>query len=525
MTNLELASSLFSALAASGVREAVVCGGSRNAPLIVAIAGRDDVHLWSHFEERSAGFFALGRARATHAPVAVITTSGTAAAELLPAAIEAHYSGVPLILVTADRPQSHRGTGAPQAIEQAGLFGPYAVRADLAVGAGLSLPPWDRRGPLHLNVAFDEPLIEGQLAIERGDPIPAARPKWIDSADAARRVGEFLESHPDTLLLAGALDESEREEVAGLAKRSRLPLYAEPLSGLRQRPVLGNRLEAGERILPFAGAGAVLRLGGVPVCRFWRDLDEARLDVPVLSVSSLPFSGLARGEHLPCDLGATLQRVDVKPSLNTAIRRDRAMSIVLDQLLRRERTSEPGMIRALSEIIPEGSLVFLGNSLAIREWDLAARRDRDHEMVANRGANGIDGELSTFLGLSAPGREAWCLVGDLTALYDMASLWMLEQLSEDLALRIVVINNGGGRIFSRVPSLHRLERSARERLFENAHRVRFESWAAMWDTPYRAWSSVPPQGALPKRAVIELLPDAEAGSRFWSEWDAAWAKS
>lgn len=525
MTNLELASSLCSTLVASGVREAVVCGGSRNAPLIVALAAREDVHLWSHFEERSAAFFALGRTRATGSPVAVVTTSGTAAAELLPAAIEAHYSGAPLILVTADRPERHRGTGAPQAIEQRGLFGPYALHAHLTAGAAHALPSWDRCGPLHLNVAFDEPLIEGRVEIAEGAPIPAAALDLVDPADAAGRVTEFLESHPDTLLLAGALAKGEREAVAGLARRSRLPLYAEPLSGLRQRRDLENLLGAGERILPLAGAGAVLRLGGVPACRFWRDLDETRLGVPVLSLSSLPFSGLARGAHLRCDLGEALPRVEARPSLNTAIERDRAMAAVLDDLLRREPASEPGMIRALSEIIPEGSLVFLGNSLPIREWDLAARRDRDHEIAANRGANGIDGEISAFLGMASPEREAWCIVGDLTALYDLASPWILGQLPGSVRLRIVVINNGGGRIFSRVPSLRLLERSARERLFENAHRIRFDAWAAMWDLPCLAWSSVPAQPALPARAVIELVPDPEAGSRFWDEWDSAWARS
>ena len=135
---------------AAGVTDVCVCAGSRNSPLLVVLGARADVRLFSFVDERSAAFFALGRAKALDAPVAVVTTSGTAAAELLPAAIEAHYSGIPLILITADRPARFRGTGAPQSIEQEGLFGVYAET---------SMETWTRKRPLHINIAFDEPLL------------------------------------------------------------------------------------------------------------------------------------------------------------------------------------------------------------------------------------------------------------------------------------------------------------------------------------------------------------------------------
>jgi 2-succinyl-5-enolpyruvyl-6-hydroxy-3-cyclohexene-1-carboxylate synthase len=153
MTNLAAARALIDELRAAGVDDFCVCGGSRNAPLIAAlnvVAGfsppmpaEAGIHIWSFVDERSAAFFALGRAKLTGRPAAVVTTSGTAAAELLPAAIEAYYSGVPLILITADRPARYRGTGAPQAIEQEGLFGIYATGS-----------------VRHINIEFDEPLID-----------------------------------------------------------------------------------------------------------------------------------------------------------------------------------------------------------------------------------------------------------------------------------------------------------------------------------------------------------------------------
>jgi len=149
MSNLDLARRLIDVVRGFGVVDFCVCSGSRNAPLIAAVSSPAG-HAYSFVDERSAAFFALGRAKRDERPVAVITTSGTAAAELLPAAIEAYYSGVPLVLITADRPARYRGTGAPQAIEQSAIFGVYAER---------SLRDWNRRMPLHINVEFDEPLL------------------------------------------------------------------------------------------------------------------------------------------------------------------------------------------------------------------------------------------------------------------------------------------------------------------------------------------------------------------------------
>ena len=169
MTNLAAARAIIERLRGAGVTDFCVCGGSRNAPLLAVLAelavGRSPlagepsaangqqptVNVFSFVDERAAAFFALGRAKRDGKPVAVITTSGTAAAELLPAAIEAYYSGAALVLITADRPARFRGTGAPQSIEQPGLFGVYAAT---------DFPGWNRRVPLHLNVEFDEPLID-----------------------------------------------------------------------------------------------------------------------------------------------------------------------------------------------------------------------------------------------------------------------------------------------------------------------------------------------------------------------------
>jgi 2-succinyl-5-enolpyruvyl-6-hydroxy-3-cyclohexene-1-carboxylate synthase len=181
---------------------------------------------------------------------------------------------------------------------------------------------------------------------------------------------------------------------------------------------------------------------------------------------------------------------------------DRAQAARIQSILDDEPQSELAMIRELSRTIPHGARVYLGNSLPIREWDLVATREpRGFTYEANRGANGIDGQLSTFFGQCERGRENVCVVGDLTAIYDSNAPWIVPQL--EASFRIVIINNAGGRIFDRVASLAGMDR----KLIVNAHDFRFDQWAAMWRIEDR---------------VTELRPDAEASRRAWERYDALW---
>ena len=160
MSNVRMAQEIVEQLNAVGVSEFCLCPGGRNSPFVVVLEKTNGIQCTTHFEERSASFFALGRIKNHGRPVAIVTTSGTAAAELLPATIEAYYSGLPLVLVTADRPRRDRGTGAPQAIEQVGLYTKYVTKEwDIANGEALDCSGWEKNFPCHLNVCFDEPLV------------------------------------------------------------------------------------------------------------------------------------------------------------------------------------------------------------------------------------------------------------------------------------------------------------------------------------------------------------------------------
>ncbi len=316
------------------------------------------------------------------------------------------------------------------------------------------------------------------------------------------------------LVLIGGLAARDHDRVRDFALRLNAPVYAEPLSGLREDSDLEPLLLRNERILASGGFTRVIRVGNVPTLRFWRDLDEKLREMPVVSYSTLRFRGLSRGDVNGLDeLPRNVQRLERDGEL---FARDRECAGKLDRILEVEPESELALIRGLSLDLPAGSRIYLGNSLPVREWDLVAtREDRRYVLEANRGANGIDGQLSTFFGWCSPEALNVAIVGDLTALYDLNAPWIVPQLDAGVEFQIYVVNNKGGRIFSRVPSLRTLSDDTRERLIENTHAISFEHWAAMWNLAYNNHDA--------SRAVIELMPDADATARVWQRFDELWS--
>lgn len=525
----------------TGVREFIICAGARNSALLVLLAAIPGLRLWHHFEERSAAFFALGRILDHENPVAVITTSGTAAAELLPAVIEAHYQGLPLIALTADRPAHYRKSGAPQAIEQEALFGPYPTLAlditapFLPAEVPARLAVWDHRGPLHVNLCLEEPTASDLTplrlagsAIHIPDKIhprhgtPKRLPHPPPGNPAARPSAPPILTK-SSLVLVGDLLSSEIPLVETWLKSLPCPMHAEAASGLRESPALTHRLlRGGDEILTKISPDSVIRIGGVPSCRFWRDLEHNQ-KIPVTHFTRSGHPGLARPSTVrPIEDIASFSQDTRHPAgaMAEPPANQQNPAAILTNYLEAHPDAEPALIRQLSSQIPAGSVFFTGNSLAIRQWNLCADTTQVHHARALRGANGIDGNLSAFLGLAADAEEAWCLVGDLTALYDPAALWMLAQLTLP-KLRIVIIQNAGGQIFSQLPSLAGLT-PFEKNLMENPHRISFAGWALQWNLEHRAiHGALPHLTNLPPRLVLELHPRAEATQQFRQAWQAA----
>lgn len=522
---------LLAELDALGVREFCVCAGARNAPLLDVLTRRGvDITIYSFYEERSAAFFALGRVMKTRKPVAVVTTSGTAVAELFPAVMEAHYQALPLVVVTADRPSRYRGSGSPQAVEQKGIFGEYVVR-EMEMEAGGDTHPAEglRRvdGPIHLNACLEEGLQSphadvGVIDSERSSPPPLPSSGTNESALSETHRHdwrEFWEQKGDLLVLVAGIHPDDVPQTRKWLMKLGAPVVAEAtanLSGDRSmRPLL---MRGGEQALKHLRPTRVLRLGAVPSWRWWRDLDS-REEVRVLNVSRAGFRGLARR-----DLVATVPwQILAESALELEVT-DRptvaSRSARLSECLETKPLSEPAWMRHLSHHIGAGATVFLGNSLPIREWNLAAGAPGDGtHFFANRGANGIDGLVSTWLGVGAEAEESWLIVGDLSALYDMGAPWVLPQLRKSRR-RIVVINNGGGKIFSRVSWLKHAGEDTK-RLMENPHSVSFEPWARMWGMDYRLLTDVEQLRSDDDNgdcAVWEVRPNAGQTEAFWNEW-------
>lgn len=504
MTQAQLIQQTLSTLVHFGVREVCIAAGARNAPLVSALLASKGVKIWHFFEERCAAFFALGRLMAERQPVAVLTTSGTAAAECLPATIEAYYQGLPLFLLTADRPKSYRGSGAPQAIEQRDLFGVYAqILGDWDVQDD-PLEMYQTRDdrPRHLNVCLDEPLEVHVAGVD------------FSSAQMSHSSHEATPLTLDCdLVLAGGLHPADVAQVAAFLVKLGAPIVAEATANLHRMTELQPLLiSGGERALQSAKPVHVLRLGSVPIWRWWREL-ETQPRIRITNITSTGFSGMARQENvvtLPWEAWQHAQPASTARSCGI---------LSFDPELEKFPLSEPAWLRHLLQVIPAGSRVFLGNSLPVREAGLVTHTaQRGVQFFANRGANGIDGIVSTFLGVSAAHQEeCWLILGDLSTLYDLAAPWVIAQMSH-LKLRLVIINNGGGKIFSRVSSLRALPDAARN-VIENRHTLGFEPWAKLWGMEYLlAEGAEDLADLLPVPIVIEIRPDPLQTEAFWRDW-------
>ncbi|XGC80501.1 2-succinyl-5-enolpyruvyl-6-hydroxy-3-cyclohexene-1-carboxylic-acid synthase [Bdellovibrio bacteriovorus] len=521
MTNMELAGKVIQELVRTGVREFILCAGARNSPLVNILDENKNLKVYSFFEERSAAFFGLGRIASTRRPVAIITTSGTAVAELIPAAVEGTYSSLPLIMVTADRPKHFRGTGAPQTIEQVGIFSYYnEVALDLdAENSHLSFKSLSWKKPIHVNVCFEEPLLDGPIpkieipTVSERTKLPGQLP-----LGTLKEMEDFLNTH-QPLVMVGILPEKAHNTVLEFLKQYKAPTYCEGISSLRGHPDLKDfEIRSGEqmihKVFKDGICDSVLRIGGVPTTRFWRDLEDKYKNIPVFSVSFNHYTGLSRPvEH--CNSLDLLSQVEFTHPHRENVKlniEDLALAEKVRALLMKYPKSEQGLIFGLSYKMKGGS-VYLGNSLPIREWDsCSAHEAMPVRVAANRGANGIDGQISTFLGWAHPETENWCLVGDLTAMYDLSSLWATSQL-DARKLRVVVINNGGGQIFSRMFN---------KDIFINKHQISFESWAKMWSWDYQKWTEIPDSTEFTDHQVIELVPDWDQTQSFWKEYEALW---
>jgi 2-succinyl-5-enolpyruvyl-6-hydroxy-3-cyclohexene-1-carboxylate synthase len=565
-SNTALASAFAEELARGGVRLAVVSPGSRSTPLAVALWRQPEIEVAVIVDERSAGFFALGASQASGEPVALLCTSGTALVNYHPAVAEADESAIPLLVLSADRPPELRGIGAGQTIDQIKPFsaavrwfcevGTHAADDDgllhyratacraLAVARGEVRP-----GPVHLNMPWREPLapVAVEEAVTATDPLalegrpdrPLTAVTRIDLEPSAFLLDEVAGHIGDAIsgvIVAGRqLDPELREPLAHLARVAGFPILADPTSQLRCGPHDRSHVVAAYDLLlrdeRFARATVpdfVLRFGDMPTSkplRAWlaaSGADEIVIDpdggwnepgrraAAILRAdpTELAAGWAARLDHEP------------RPGSETWIAAERTAQAALATEFEGtgagdsgQRTlTEPALHRALGFAHRDGDLVYTSSSMPIRDQEsFLVPTEADVNFLSNRGANGIDGLLSSGIGAArASGRPTTIVCGDLGLLHDLGGLAALRKVNTPV--RIVIIDNDGGGIFHFLPQEEALDPAEFEALLGTPRGVDAAKAAALFEIPHRPLASLAelPAALAAGSGLIEVKTDRRA---------------
>jgi 2-succinyl-5-enolpyruvyl-6-hydroxy-3-cyclohexene-1-carboxylate synthase len=444
-------------------------------------------------------------------PVAVVCTSGTAVAEFLPAVIESYYEQKPLILVTADRPKSFRGTGSPQTIDQKNIFGNYVENCfDLDIDSDMAQFKNQHfiNIPQHFNLCFDEPLVDSsEIAITEAKSKSRASQQFKISK--SQMTEPIIVSSP--LVIISGLSIFESSWVKNILLNFNIPVLAESTSNIWGRypaRLFVNEIQA-QKWIRNKLINSIIRIGSVPTTRIWRDLEKVYAQLPVYTFTDSPWTGLARKTEFFGKLG-NLEQLQITNVDQLVKNMNKNYSVQFLELLKRYPQSEISLVYALTQIC-QNERIYIGNSLPIREIDeLGLLGIKFQEVIANRGANGIDGQISTFLGGCQMDQKNWCLVGDLTALYDLQSLWALKYIP-NLNIRIIVINNSGGQIFSKIFG---------DNPFINPHAISFAHWAQMFgvhNISVKNPEDLNQETQFLGPLIIELIPDNHQSKKLQDE--------
>ncbi|SFA91772.1 2-succinyl-5-enolpyruvyl-6-hydroxy-3-cyclohexene-1-carboxylate synthase [Lentibacillus halodurans] len=510
-------------LARSGLTDVVISPGSRSTPLAMTMTEYPDMNQWIVIDERSAAFFALGMAKKKQRAVALVCTSGTAAANYFPAIVEAFYSRVPLLVLTADRPHELRDVGAPQSIGQIKLYGEYAKWFhEMALPeADDSMLTYARNkasrathtanegnpGPVHLNFPFREPLIP-DFSLERlwGERNERS---FYAAVDGKRRLdreqldklSRRLRSLQKGLIVCGPQTDKEfADAVTDFAAKWQLPVLADPLSQVRaghhNKDVLIESYDAilrSEAIRKQLKPDFIIRFGAMPVSKAYLFYVKEHSDIPQFVVENTAGyrepSGnqtewiYADATQLCHDLASQFAAGnDESEWLNTWQKMNQTTKNHLLSSDDMDAITEGEAIRSLMEVIPDESSIYVGNSMAVRDLDTFFMSTyKSVDVLANRGANGIDGMLSSGLGASAAGKPVTLVLGDLSFFHDMNGLLAAKHYG--LNITILVVNNNGGGIFSFLPQANQTQHF--ETLFGTPLDIDFHQAVSMYGGSYQ----------------------------------------
>lgn len=506
-------------LAHMGVRQVVISPGSRSTPLAMVMAEHPTLNIHVHIDERSAAFFALGIAKASGNPVALVCTSGTAVANYYPAIIEAYYARVPLVVITADRPHELRDVGAPQAIDQLHVYGSYVkwfvdmalpegneqmIRyAEMVAARAVSVASSVPKGPVHINVPLREPLVP-TINEPLFSPSSSARIVYKGNKHLCEEMIDELYAElsgvEKGVIICGDLHiEGFSDAVVKLAEALQYPILADPLSSLRtgthEKQWIVESYDAMLKCETFANhfvPDVVIRFGAMPVSKslyLWLQhhkqvkqivVDEAgQWRDPTLLLHALVEANEVQFCHELAKRASTATRssqwVSQWQQMNAHAKQ------ILLQAKDEKEMFEGKIFIELAQLLPDDATLFVGNSMPIRDADTFFMSSHKRiRLLANRGANGIDGVVSSALGASYVAQPLVLVIGDLSFYHDLNGL--LAAKLQQLHATIIVLNNNGGGIFSFLPQAN--EPKHFERLFGTPTDLSFQHVVNMYDGHY-----------------------------------------
>lgn len=497
-----------SELYAYGVREVVISPGSRSTPLAIAFEAHPNIKTWIHPDERSAAFFALGLIKGSERPVAILCTSGTAAANYTPAIAESQISRIPLIVLTSDRPHELRSVGAPQAINQVNMFANYInFQFDMPVADGsqemLNTINYQmqiasqylygpHRGPIHFNLPFREPLtpdLEMTENLKSEHKILPHYQKNIDIQD----IKNVLKDKKG-LIIVGDMQYQAVDQILTYATIHDLPILADPLSQLRKfnHPNVITTYDLLYRSHLNIDADFIIRVGKPVISKKLNQWLTRTNAFQILVQNNDKIDVFPTPPHISYEISANdfFRSLVNEPTVNRKDWIERWQSIeaqsrkAITQHMS-QATDESAFVSTLIQKLTKDDALFVSNSMPIRDVDNLLF-DSEVEVYANRGANGIDGVISTALGMAVHKRVT-LLIGDLAFYHDMNGLLMAKL--NDIHINIVILNNDGGGIFSYLPQKTAAEQYF-ERLFGTPTGLNFEYTAMLYDFSFKRLNNI-----------------------------------
>ncbi len=524
ISNTAWSRQIINALVAHGYTEFALCPGSRSTALTAAVAQHPECTSTMHFDERGQAFYALGHARVTGRPLPLVCTSGSAVANFFPAIVEASNDRVPMLVLTTDRPPELQDCGSNQTINQQRIFGGFSRYLELPCATS-HVPPgyiqstislalrWAQEGPVQINIPFRKPF----------DPDGSVPPDQIvtqfiagQSQLSSEQIDELLPLLTDGLLVVGQLrTEAERDAVQMLSEKLRWPLFADVLSGVTGSyyDLLLRHRAYKSRVQPKT----VLHLGGQFVSAAL--LQFLKQQPPANYIHVAPGNHRLDPNHqvthrVQSEITGFCQALtprvqSVEPTENW----DARVDLALEEYLAKE-WGEIAAARFLTQSLAEDEPFYVASSLSIRHVDAYGARRR-RRIAANRGTSGIDGTIATACGFAAAtGKRTTLLLGDLAFLHDVNSLALVR----DLPLRLILLNNDGGAIFSQLPI--RKETSLFERYFQTPHGLNARHAAELFGLHYAPVRTAEEfDQALGRATLIEVASSVAAFERQKQEID------